>query len=135
MLFAGVIGVLAGALGGLLLAPQTGRETRRKIAKLAAEISNTIKTDTDVTKNRVADIYGKFSNDAFERYNKIKNSVVGKVASLKTAGEEISKEKFSEVVDGVVSEFKTDFEETKDGAEKIGTYLKKDWEKVKKALV
>jgi len=134
MLFAGVVGALAGVLGGLLLAPQSGRETRRKIAKLAAEISNKIKTETTETKERVKDIYGKFSNEAFEKYNNVKNSVVGKVASLKTAGEEIDRDKYAKVVDGVIAEFKTDFEGTKTGAEKIGDYLKKDWEKVKKAL-
>ena len=135
MLFAGVVGALAGVLGGLLLAPQSGRETRRKIAKLAAEISNKIKTETTETKERVKDIYGKFSNEAFEKYNNVKNTVVGKVASLKTAGEEIDKDKYAKVVDGVIEDFKSDFEGTKTGAEKIGTYLKKDWEKVKKALV
>jgi gas vesicle protein len=135
MLFAGIIGALAGALGGLLLAPQSGRDTRRKIAKLAAEISDKIKTETNETKDRVKDIYGKFSNEAFEKYNEIKNTVVGKVASLKTAGEEIDKDKYGTVVDSVIADFKADFAETKSGAEKIAAYLKKDWEKVKKALV
>ena len=38
-------------------------------------------------------------------------------------------------VEGVVEEFKDDFTETKDGAIKMITLMKKDWEKIKKALV
>lgn len=132
---AGVIGALAGAVGGLLLAPQSGEATRKKIAKLAANIAKAIRTETDETKERVKDIYGKFTNEAFEKYNKVKDSVVGKVASIKTAGEELDKEKYGKVVDDVIADFKQDFVETKAGVEKIGNYLKKDWEKVKKALV
>jgi uncharacterized protein YpuA (DUF1002 family) len=56
------------------------------------------------------------------------------VASIKATGAEIDKDKYTKVVDEVVSDFKTDLASTKTGAEKISMYLKKDWDKVKKAL-
>ena len=37
-------------------------------------------------------------------------------------------------IEDVVKEFKDDFKESKDGARKMISYLKKDWIKVKKAL-
>ncbi len=132
---AGLLGAVAGAVGGLLLAPKSGQETRKDIVKLAARISKSIKTETDETAKRVKDVYGKTTEEAVEKYNKVKNTVVGKVAALKTAGNEINKEKYYKVVEDVVTEFKTDFLATKTGAVKISDYLKKDWEKVKKALV
>lgn len=135
MLLAGLLGALAGAVGGLLLAPKSGKETRKDIAKLASEISMRIKMETSETKARIKDIFGKASEDAMDKYNEVKNTVVGKVASLKTAGEEIDKDKYGKIVDTVISDFKDDFANTKSGAEKIAMYLKKDWEKVKKALV
>jgi gas vesicle protein len=131
---AGLIGALAGAVGGLLLAPKSGKETRKDIVNLAADISKKIKTETSETKARVKDVFGKVTDDATEKYNEIKNSVVGKLAAVKTAGENIDKEKYSKVVDEVVSDFKDDLSATKSGAEKLMAYLKKDWEKVKKAL-
>lgn len=132
---AGLIGALAGAIGGILLAPKSGKETRRDIARLAAEISKKIKTETEETKSRIKDVFGKATDEAVNKYNEIKNTVIGKVASIKTAGEEIDKEKYGKIVDNVITDFKSDLANTKSGAEKIATYLKKDWEKVKKALV
>ena len=133
--FAGMLGALAGAIGGLLMAPKSGKETRADIMALAAELSKKIKTETTETKARVKDIFGKATEEANMKYEEVKNTVVGKVAAIKTAGEMINKEKYTKIVDDVVAEFKGDFESTKTGATKIATYLKKDWEKVKKALV
>ena len=131
---AGVIGALAGAVGGLLLAPQSGKKTRQDIADLADEITKEIKNKADETRDQVKDIYGKYTSEGKEKYLEIKGAVVGKVASVKTAGEKIDKEKYGKVVDEVVSEFKEDLKATKNGTEKISNYLKKDWEKIKKAL-
>jgi gas vesicle protein len=131
---ASLMGAVAGAVGGLLLAPQSGKETRKDIIKLANDISNKIKTGAGETKERVEEIFGKVTEEAVAKYNEIKNSVIAKVAALKTAGMEIDKEKYTKVVDDVVAEFKSDFGDTKSGATKIASYLKKDWDKVKKAL-
>lgn len=131
---AGLLGALAGAVGGLLLAPKSGEETRKDITKLAAEISKKVKIETDETKDRVKDIYGKATQEATDKYNEVKNAVIAKVATIKTTGSEIDKEKYIKVVDDVVDEFKADFMSSKNGAVKIAGYLKKDWEKVKKAL-
>jgi len=131
---AGLLGAMAGAIGGFLLAPQSGKATRKDIVKLANKISLKIKTETTETKTRVEKIFGKISDEAIAKYNEIKDAVVAKVASLKTTGASIDKEKYIKVVDDVVSDFKSDLLATKTGTEKISEYLKKDWDKVKKAL-
>lgn len=131
---AGLLGTMAGAIGGLLLAPQSGKATRKDIVKLANKISLKIKTETTETKTRVEKIFGKISDEAIAKYNEIKDAVVAKVALLKTTGAAIDKEKYVKVVDDVVSDFKSDLLATKTGTEKISEYLKKDWDKVKKAL-
>jgi gas vesicle protein len=135
VVLAGLLGAIAGAVGGLLLAPQSGKTTRKNIVKLANEISKKIKTESKETEARVKEIFGKVTDEAVAKYNEIKDAVVAKVAALKTAGAAIDSEKYSKVVEDVVSEFKDDFKSTKSGATKISGYLKKDWEKVKKALV
>jgi gas vesicle protein len=132
--FASVIGAMAGAVGGLLLAPQSGKKTRKDIADLAEEITKEIKNKTDETRDQVKDIYGKYTTEGKEKYLEIKGAVVNKVASVKSAGEKIDKEKYGKVVEEVVDDFKDDLVATKDGSTKIVNYLKKDWEKIKKAL-
>ena len=131
---AGLFGALAGAAGGLLLAPQSGKKTRQQITDLAAEIALNVKTKADDTRDQVVDIFGKYSEEAKAKYQTIKNGVTNKVAEVKTVSGEINKEKYGKVVEDVVAEFKTDFENTKDGATKMIGYLKKDWEKIKKAI-
>lgn len=131
---AGLFGAVAGAVGGLLLAPQSGKKTRQQIANLAADIALSVKTKADDTKDQVVDIFGKYSEEAKAKYQAIKEGVTNKVAEVKTVTGEINKEKYGKVVEDVVADFKNDFANTKDGATKMVNYLKKDWEKIKKAI-
>lgn len=131
---AGVIGAAAGAIGGLLLAPQSGKKTRQEIKDLAEELTLKVKTKADDTKNQVKDVFGKYTDESKAKYLEIRDAVVTKVAAVKTAGVAIDKEKYGKVVEDVVADFKQDLVATKSGSTKIITYLKKDWEKIKKAL-
>lgn len=133
-LLAGLLGAVAGAVGGLLLAPQSGKKTREKISKLAGEVARALRSEVDDTKARVKDIFGKVSDEAMSKYKTVRNSVAGKVAAVKTAGEDVDKDKYVKLVEDVVDDYKEDFKSTKDGVGKMVSYLKKDWEKVKKAL-
>lgn len=129
-----VLGGLIGMAAGILLAPKAGKETREKIKKLAMNISVGMRAQVDETKDRVGDIFGKVNNEAVLKYRQVRDAVVSKIASIKTTGKELDKDKYGLIVDEVVAGFKKDFESTKDGLNKITKYLKKDWEKMKKAL-
>jgi len=130
-----MIGAVAGAIGGLLLAPQSGKETREDLKKMALKLSKEVGDTVKDTKEKVEEIFGKATDKTIAKYKEIKSTVVNKVAEVKSAGKEIDKEKYIKIVEDVVEEFKDDFTETKDGAIKMITLMKKDWEKIKKALV
>lgn len=132
---AGVLGAVAGAIGGLLFAPQSGEETREDITKIAREIAKQIKTGAEEAGDKVKEVFGEASKAASDKYNEVKTAVVNKVAAVKAAGQEIDKDKYALIVDDVVGEFKDDFKATKNGATKMASLLKKDWLKIKKALV
>lgn len=132
---AGLLGAVAGAIGGLLFAPQSGKETREDIAELANKITKQVKTGVTDTKDKVKEVFGNASEEAMEKYKEIRGKIVDKVAALKTVGNEINKEKYAEIVENVVDEFKNDFSATKNGAMKMANQMKKDWEKVKKVLL
>lgn len=134
-LLAGLLGAVAGAVGGLLLAPASGQETREKIAKLANEIFKQVRLGVVETEHKVKEIYGNTTKAAKDSFLEVKQTVAEKVASVKEAGEAVDRDKYTRIVEKVVSDFKDDFKATKNGAEKMADYLKKDWEKVKKALV
>lgn len=130
-----IIGAVAGAIGGILLAPQSGKKTRQDLKNLAMKLSKEVQDTVKERKEKVKEVFGKASDEAIMKYKEIKSRAVSKVAELKTAGKSIDKEKYTKIIAEVVAEFQSDFKETKDGANKMIAELKKDWAKVKKALL
>ncbi len=133
-LMAGVLGTLAGAVGGLLLAPQSGKKTRQQIANLNADLSLKTKDKASETEKVVKDVFGKYSNEGKTKYVEIKKAVVSKVAAVKTASGKIDKNKYGQLVDEVLVSFKKDLKSNKNTIGKLSEYLKKDWDKIKESL-
>ena len=133
-LMAGVLGTLAGAVGGLLLAPQSGKKTRQQIANLNADLSLKTKDKASETEKVVKDVFGKYSNEGKTKYVEIKKAVVSKVAAVKTASGKIDKNKYGQLVDEVLVSFKNDLKSNKNTISKLCEYLKKDWDKIKESL-
>jgi len=134
-ILAGLIGAMTGAIGGLLLAPQSGEKTRADIVKLAKDIQSKVVSEGKETSAKVKDIYGKVSSEAVAKFEEVKKAVIDKVAAVKLAGKEIDKDKYGMIVDEVIVDFKEDIEAGKGGVKKMADYLKKDWLKIKKAIV
>ena len=132
---AGLIGALAGAIGGLLLAPKSGKETRSDLIKLRDSIRDQIKNTVEETESKVIEVFGQATKEATDKYKEIRTAVIDKVAALKAAGNEIDKEKYAAVVEKVVDDFSDDLIASKTSVIKMATQLKKDWEKIKKVLV
>ncbi|MFA6250357.1 MAG: YtxH domain-containing protein [Candidatus Shapirobacteria bacterium] len=131
---AGIMGAIAGAIGGLLLAPQSGKETRAEITAIANKILKEIKGSLKETEGKAKEVFGDTTKGAVDKYNEVRETVAGKVAAVKKAGNQIDRSKYGMIVDDVVEEFKGDIPSAKKGAEKLAGQLKKDWDKVKKAL-
>lgn len=132
---AGLLAATAGAVGGLLLAPQSGKKTREDIKKMLVKLSKEVQTGVKDTKGKVEEVFGEATEEAMNKYKEIKTAVMEKVAEVKTAGKEIDKDKYAMIVEDVVEEYKTDLKATKNGAMKLISQLKKDWEKVKKVVL
>jgi len=130
----GLLAAAAGAVGGLLLAPQSGKRTREDILKMLTRLSKEVQTGVKDTKTKVEEVFGEATDEAVNKYKEIKTAVMEKVAEVKTAGKEIDREKYAMIVEDVVEEYKSDLKATKNGATRLMTQLKKDWEKVKKVL-
>lgn len=123
-----------GAIGALLLAPKTGRETRKQLIKLAKEISQKLRQEVGETRSRIEEIYGKYSQETILKYKELRDQLASKAAAINAKGQEIDKDKYFKLVDEVVAEFRQDLSTSKNGFLKMAVYLKKDWEKIKKAL-
>lgn len=135
MFLAGILGAVAGAVGGLLLAPKSGKETRAELTKLAKEMLVKIETKKEETKKRVGDIWGNANDETMRRYEEIRSAVAAKSAAIVEAGKNLDRKKYEEVVEDVLGDFKTDFESGKGGWNKLVKYLKSDWKKLRAAVV
>lgn len=65
---AGVLGLLAGAAAGLLLAPQSGKETRQDIADFAVK-------SADVVKEKSVEAGKKIKHTATDLYGRVEDGV------------------------------------------------------------
>lgn len=108
-----LFGAVAGAVAGVLLAPKSGEDTRKDIQKLAKD----------------------WSEKASDLYNDSMNMIYEKADALKMAGKRIDEKKYVEMVGEVVEELKNDRAVASDVAGRVGSQLKRDWNKVKKAWV
>lgn len=111
MLLAGILG----AITGLLLAPKSGRETRKELEAWVKKLK------TDLKK-------GKKTGE------KIVDEVVQRVAKLKETGQGIDKNKYGQLVDEIVADFKAKGKIKKQNIDKLKTRLKRDWRLVSRAL-
>lgn len=107
-----LVGAIAGAVAGVLLAPKSGKETRKDIEKLAKQ----------------------WAEKAGDIYEEAVYLIGDKIAALKEAGRQIDEKKYSELVSQVVKELKNDKKVTDEVGKKLGVQLKKDWSKVKSVL-
>lgn len=103
-------------VGGILLAKRANKESREEF----------------ITKIR--DIFGIYNEEFRDKYNKTKDAIEDKILAIKKSGEVIDQAKYIAVVDKIIEDFKSDLVISSDNAEKLGNYLKKDWEKIKKTL-
>ncbi|MBI2356876.1 YtxH domain-containing protein [Candidatus Dojkabacteria bacterium] len=108
-----LLGALAGVVGGVLLAPKSGKETREDLMKMV----------------------DKVKKDAVEYFEEARSMVMEKVAALKAAGKKLDEKKYFAIVGEVVSELKDDKAITLDAAKRLGSQLRRDWKKVQTAFV
>ncbi len=107
-----LVGTVAGATAGLLLAPKSGEETRKDIQKLGVDV-----------KSKTEDVY-----------TQAKKSLDKKVKAIKNLGKKIDETKYSQLVEEIVDEYKKKELLNSETAKNLGKQLKKDWNTVKKAI-
>lgn len=106
-----IFGAIAGAVAGVLLAPKSGEETRKDLKKLAND----------------------WAEKAVDMYEDAQAMVMEKLQALKAVGKKLDEKKYIEMVKEVVDELKNDGKVTADVASRVGSQLRRDWNKVRKA--
>ena len=86
-----ILGGIAGVVGGLLLAPKSGRQTREDIKKKADEVINQSKDVYESQKVRLTDAVGSGREMAAERVEDIRARIEDTKKKLQTQVEQATK--------------------------------------------
>lgn len=125
-----LIGSILGAITALFVAPKSGKELRKDVAKKIDELKKLLE-EKEVDK-KVKEIFDEVTEETKKIYLKAKEWLVEELAQLKDAIDKIDWEDYQKSVNKVIVRVK---KETKKGAkeiEKLKKQLLKEWEKLKK---
>jgi gas vesicle protein len=86
-------GSIAGALAGLLLAPNSGAETRKKIKKTSIDAGDKVKEKFGEAKSGVVHLFSRGK----EKVEDIKTEIHDKIGDAVEAGKEVYKNKKKEL--------------------------------------
>ena len=135
--FAGAVGLLTGALVGILLAPQSGEETREQIVNATKDAGNLVAEKSKQAGRYVSDkanqAYevimeksGEYGDAIKEKYQGLKSNAMTELRPVAEAAEELK--------DDAKKELHEKKEDVKEGAEKVKKDVQETAKEVKKDI-
>lgn len=79
---AGVVGALLGAVAGMLLAPKSGKDTRKTLRDWSEDMGNTVKDRLQKTKDAAQDKYNQVAEAVAEKKDKVDTIKENEVSNL-----------------------------------------------------
>lgn len=125
-----VSGLTIGWLASLLTSDKTRKNQQKFIKKQIESISDYLK-DTEL-KQRVTDIFTKYSTESKEIYKTAQKSLITHLTAAKESLEEIDKKKYAKIVGNVIEELKETTSISSKNLEKLKSYFLSDLSKIKK---
>lgn len=125
-----VIGTVVGGLTALFLAPKSGKQNRKEVAKKLNQLRKLLH-DKELHK-KVKEIFGEATAEATNIYVQAKEWLIEELAQMKEAIENIDKEKYEKAVNKVMGKVKIEVKKDVKELEKLKKQLMKEWGKLKK---
>ncbi len=105
-----LFGMIIGAVGGIFLAPKSGKENRKAVGKKVGEMKDMI--ESGEMKNKIEDVFGNLSDESVKFYENVRDGVVSGVEEVKS----MNKEDYGKLVQKVIDNVK---QGTKVGSEQL----------------
>jgi gas vesicle protein len=123
-----LLGLIIGAVGGIFLAPKSGKENREVASKKLNEMKDMIQNGE--VKENIEKIFGNLSDESVKMYNNVHDEVLERVEEMKT----MNADDYAAMVQDVIEKVK---EGSRIGAEqlkKLKDQFIKDYPEVKEEV-
>lgn len=123
-----IVGTVLGALAGIFLAPQSGKENREMVLEVVEKLKKNI--DKMAIDKKVKEIWGEVSEEGVRVYTQVRKGLLVKLEEFRDKWEEIDKEKYISLVEDAVESAKKNSSTTAEKLAKLKKAFVKDWETI-----
>jgi gas vesicle protein len=123
-----VLGLVVGALGGIFLAPKSGKENRDAVAKKWGELQEMI--DSGEMQEKVQKIFGDVSDESMRLYANAREGVLKGIEEMKN----MDSDDYARLVQNVIDKVKEGTKANADKLAKLREDLIKDWPEMKEEV-
>ncbi len=121
------IGLLFGGLAALLFSTDESGKTKKNVQKGVSRVKQVMMEAAD--RERVREVFGKASAKANRLYAEARQNLSEKVEYLRDRFEKVDKERYSQVVNEVMTELKKDGAMTATQLKKLKNYFVEDYQR------
>lgn len=116
-----VLGVIVGALGGIFLAPKSGKENRKALAKKMEEMKEMM--ESGEMQKRVNEIFGNITDESMQLYAQARADIMDRLEKLQN----MDGDDYAKLVNDVVQQLKDKAQLSGDKFYKLKESFIKDW--------
>lgn len=120
-----VIGMLLGAVGGMLFAPKSGKENREEVAKRMKEMKGMI--ESGEMQAKVQEVFGDLSKESVKMYKNTRQEILQGIEELRT----MDKDDYGKMVQDVIDRVKEGSKMTSEKVTKLKNQFMKEYPEMK----
>ncbi len=124
-----VLGATAGAAAMFFLSPRSGKENRRLAKAKYQELADYVEDEKNALENKVEEIFGDVNEITISLFNDAKRLWNTQVQAFEKSLEKIDKNRYQEMVDGVMEKLQGNKKYDNTDLAKMKRYLANEWKK------
>ena len=126
-----LVGAVGGALAGLFLAPQSGKETQKDAKKLYEKLKKNLTKEK--LEKKVKAIFGKVTKETQATYLKARGMLIDAAVGIGDRLDSVDKKKYQKIVNDLVSNVEKTSKYSAATLKKLNRELVKDWQSITKS--
>jgi gas vesicle protein len=118
-------GMIIGALGGIFLAPKSGKENREIVSKRVGEMKGMI--ESGEMRGKIEEVFGNLSDESVKMYTNVRNGIMDHIEEMKN----MSGDDYGKMVQNVIDKLREGSKMGADQAMKLKDHFMKEGPEMK----